>query len=381
MALMLEELDDGLMKEAAFRTSKRIEEINRTIHLISSGRGIEAESQSRLDEFSSRQKSLLLNDEIDFSYHKEQVAPKILINNVDASQDKSTKKIGIGLERKIGPDNDILSIEFLEAGLLASKSVGRINGYGTSFGTGFIVGHQVLMTNHHVLSDPKTAENFTFELNVEESKLGKSHKIYEYQLNPERFFLTNKKLDFTLVAIIDDPIKELDNFGWHALLRVQGKIRKGDTVNIIQHPEGNNKKIVVHNSYFLHLENDTDLDQFCWYSGDTEEGSSGAPVFNNRWEIVALHHKAVPKTNRKGEIVDKNGHAMSEKRVKDKPEDIAWIANEGIRASRLVKAIEDATISNPTQEKIRNNLIELWNEPGAHMRGLRVAENDTLKMI
>lgn len=72
------------------------------------------------------------------------------------------------------------------------------------------------------------------------------------------------------------------NFGWHVLLAIQGKIRVGDPVNIIQHPHGEEKAVVVHNSHFLHLENGTNSEQFCWYSGDTEKGSSGAPVFNNR---------------------------------------------------------------------------------------------------
>jgi V8-like Glu-specific endopeptidase len=28
------------------------------------------------------------------------------------------------------------------------------------------------------------------------------------------------------------------------------------------------------------------------YEVDTEPGSSGSPVFNNRWELVALHSRA-----------------------------------------------------------------------------------------
>ncbi len=184
-------------------------------------------------------------------------------------------------------------------------------------------------------------------------------------------------MDFTLVAVRDDGNNPpLDKFGWHVLLNVQGKIRIGDPVNIIQHPNGNNKAIVVHNSNLLHLENGTDIDKYCYYSGDTEEGSSGSPVFNNRWEIVALHHKAVPKTDRNGNIVDKNGRAMSEKRYKDNPEEISYEANEGIRVSRLVQAIKDSAITNSSQKIIRDNLIKLWSEPAAHKRGLKAAETE-----
>ena len=30
------------------------------------------------------------------------------------------------------------------------------------------------------------------------------------------------------------------------------------------------------------------------YSTDTEAGSSGSPVFNDQWEVVALHHSVKP---------------------------------------------------------------------------------------
>jgi len=321
-----------------------------------------AESKSRLREFARRQE-ILLDEEAKFSAIKNQINPD------DGAE--------LGLERKIGKTDDKLSVEFFEAGLLAAKSVGRFNIiFGSSFGTGFHIGHQVVITNHHVFSDPSLAGSSEFELNVEENKLGKAKKILSYSLDPGRFFLTNKKLDFTLIAV-SDPIGNnppIDNFGWHVLLNVQGKIRVGDPVNIIQHPDGKEKAIVVHNSHFLHLENDTNSEQYCWYSGDTEEGSSGAPVFNNRWEVVALHHKAVPKTNRNGDIVDRNGRAMSKTRMEENPEEIAWVANEGIRASRLVQAIKGASISDPAQSKIRDELITLWSAPAAHKRGRKAAE-------
>lgn len=358
MPFNIRDFGDKILSEAALRVSKRLKKIDRTQRLIATGRGILAESKSRLREFSRRQEMLLDEEEK---------------SGVPKDQDISGDRAELGLERKIGKTDDKLSVEFFEAGLLAAKSVGRFNVlFGDSFGTGFHVGHQVAITNHHVFNDPSQADACEFELNVEENKLGKAKRILSYSLDPGRFFITNKELDFTLIAV-SDPIGNnppINNFGWHVLLNIQGKIRIGDPVNIIQHPSGKEKAVVVHNSHFLHLENGTNSEQFCWYSGDTAEGSSGAPVFNNRWEVVALHHKAVPKTNRNGEIVDRNGRVMSKTRLEENPEDIAWAANEGIRASRLVRAIKDASISDPTQKKIRDELITLWNAPAAHKRGL-----------
>ena len=356
MPLNIKDLNDKILSKAASRVSKRIDKINRTWRFIANGRGVFAESKSRLREFDHREKAEIAESK----------------SRVIVDRDEE-----LGIERKIGNTNDILSVEFFEAGILAAKSVGRFNiFYGDSFGTGFHVGHQVIMTNHHVLSDPTLAESCEFELNVEENKFGKPKRTFTYSLDPDRFFLTNKELDFTLIAV-SDPLGDnppIDHFGWHVLLNVQGKIRVGGAVNIIQHPDGSNKAIVVHNSYFLHLENHTTSEQFCWYSGDTKEGSSGAPVFNSRWEIVALHHKAIPKTNSNGDIVDRRGYAMSHTRWKQNPEDIAWIANEGIRASRLVQAIEKVSINDAKQSKIRDDLIALWQAPAAHRRAQKAAE-------
>ncbi len=377
MPVTLRQLGDVALQKATDRALDRLSEINRTKRYISQGRGIMAESESRIAQFNSRNASIINTHVILPPVHPiKDDAPRDTEKTVPRKTNKSREKGEFGLERKLGAINDILSIEFLEVGLLAAKSVGRLTVYGIPYGTGFLVGNQILITNHHVIGTIEDAKNSILELNVEENKYGEPQRSYEYLLNPDRFFLTNKKLDFTLVAVSDSTGSKasLNEFGWHVLLKVQGKVRKGDPVNILHHPDGSNKKIVVHNSHFLHLENKTKYDQYCWYSGDTEEGSSGAPLFNNRWEVLALHHKAVPKTNKNGEIVDKKGRAMSEKRAIENPEDIAWVANEGVRISRIVEAIEKKEFEVNAYKKIRDQLLRLWNSPMAHKKGIEAAE-------
>lgn len=364
MPALIDNLDDLLLKEAAQRASNRQQQITKNLSLIKKGRGHEAESKERLDKYEQRQKSLAAEGEL---------LAKALIENANASptiaEEGKLDTQEFGLERLVGTSNDLLSIEFLEAGLLAARSVGRIIGFGTEFGTGFHVGHGILLTNHHIFHEPASAAEFTFELNVEANKYPPAKEEFGFDFNPDRFFLTDKKLDFTLVAL--DGHEPIERFGWHVLIKDEGKIRIGDPVNIIQHAGGGNKQIVVHNSYFVDLENGSDVDPFCWYSGDTFKGSSGSPVFNNRWEVIALHHKAVPKTNKNGEIVDVNGHRMSEKRLKEKPEEVAWYANEGVRTSRLVKFIEEATFDKVEHTEIRDSLLALWSGRRAHERGLK----------
>ena len=337
-----------------------MKKIERTQQLILRGQGTLAETKARLEKFAHRQIEIIKTE------------PDDVLLQPNSPPDISE----IGLEALIGKSDEKLPVEFLEIGSLAARSVGRVQG--TDFGTCFHVGHQIILTNNHVYpnSDEAIASITEIEFFAESNKFGPHQPPLIYFPDPKRFFLTNKELDFTLMAVSDHLGENppLEDLGWHVLIKVQGKIRVGDPVNIIQHPQGGEKAIVVHNSHFLHLENDTQDDDFCWYSGDTDQGSSGAPVFNNRWEVVALHHKAVPKTNRNGDIIDRNGHVMSKQRLEESPEDIAWAANEGVRTSKIIKAVQDVSFENSAQQKIRDDLLALWSEPAAHRKGLKAAE-------
>lgn len=56
-------------------------------------------------------------------------------------------------------------------------------------------------------------------------------------------------------------------------------------MNIIQHPGGGPKQIgLYHNTVVFAGEGRVQ------YLTDTLPGSSGAPVFNDTWQVVALHH-------------------------------------------------------------------------------------------
>jgi hypothetical protein len=119
---------------------------------------------------------------------------------------------------------------------------------------------------------------------------------------------------------------------------------------------------VIRNNQLIDLfDNKADI-PFCQYLADTEQGSSGSPVFNDQWEIVALHHQAIPQTNAKGELVDTAGKVIREG---DDPSRIVWIANEGIRTSRLVSHIVENPPANPAMLPIHAALLACWRENAA----------------
>ena len=267
-------------------------------------------------------------------------------------------------ERMLGPENDIRSIEFFERGLLAARSVGRIDRLGTPLGTGFIIGPKLVMTNNHVLGTEEDAELANLVMDAEDNTIGMPKAAETYALIPERFFITDKDLDFTIVGI-DSPSEagvDIDVFGFIPLDGREGKALIGQHTNIVQHPGGSNKKVVFRNSRLIYLDNSEKPDIYLFYEADTQKGSSGSPVFNDRWELIGLHHSSVPKTNDSGEVLDKRDNVISEQVAKANPQRIAWAANEGVRVSRIVKAVKAAKLKG-NKRNLRDAMVKLWDGP------------------
>jgi V8-like Glu-specific endopeptidase len=59
----------------------------------------------------------------------------------------------------------------------------------------------------------------------------------------------------------------------------------GEHVVIIQHPGGGAKQIALTANQVVNL-----FEHRLQYTTDTLPGSSGSPVFNDAWKVVALHH-------------------------------------------------------------------------------------------
>lgn len=279
----------------------------------------------------------------------------------------------LGQERMLGGQSDFLSIEFFEAGLIAARPVGRVR-TPMSFGTGFLVGDNILLTNNHVLRTADIAEGSVLEMGAEENRFGPPQPIRSFAFDPDRFFVTHKDLDFTFVAVEpqSDVGSPLSEYGHHPMIVGEGKIRVGDSVNLIQHPAGRPKVVVVHDSKLIFLDNEIKTDEFCWYTSDTDEGSSGAPVFNDHWEVIALHHASVPKTNVNGQLIDRQGKVLSVERARENPHEIVWVANEGVRTSRLVKGFSKMSLTGEAK-KIRDGLLKSWKSPIPPARAIESA--------
>ena len=73
------------------------------------------------------------------------------------------------------------------------------------------------------------------------------------------------------------------------------------------------------------------------YTTDTEPGSSGAPVLNDQWQVVALHHRAIPSPATRFAA---DGQPLDDG-------DVEWLANEGVRVSAIYHCLEEHRFSDP----------------------------------
>ncbi|MCP9784419.1 trypsin-like peptidase domain-containing protein [Cyanobium sp. WKJ7-Wakatipu] len=197
-----------------------------------------------------------------------------------------------------------------------------------------------------MLADAEQARQSKVEFNFQEEASGELQATQCFALAPQEFFLTDRELDYSLVAVVDNG--DLDAYGWLPLIEDSGKLLVGEKVNIIQHPNGEPKQLAIRNNQVV-----DELELFLHYRTDTDPGSSGSPVFNDQWEVVALHHSGVPKRNEQGQVVTSDGRLWQEWMGEQR---IAWEANEGVRVSRLVRHIRNQPLP-AAAEAMRQKLL------------------------
>jgi len=255
-----------------------------------------------------------------------------------------------------GLNKDYLPVAFLEKGYLMQKPIARIVLPDGKFGTGFLISPSLLITNNHVINDKSLALDSKFEFNYQKDINNNTQAIDTYYATPD-FFYTNDEteLDFTIIKLSNYPGKKwgyisLNSRSIYKDFQPESHVGKVDAspLQIIQHPESRYKEVVLHECVFTKIikeESKSDYTNFTLsylsslnnpkyfrYTCDTNLGSSGSPVFDRFWNIMALHHgngdKKYDRENHRWIFSDNEGVSISsivyniKENLKNKYEDI-----------------------------------------------------------
>lgn len=179
--------------------------------------------------------------------------------------------------------------------IIAADGVDYHGDVGEWSGTGFIVGRNLLLTNHHVLHSPEIAAkariDFNYEIPPDSLLAGDGRRpqgVQSFALDPARLFLTSPTdggLDFTFVWI-DEAASATR--GMIPMQRDCFTVSQRELAFVIHHPDGEPKQVSLDDTDVLAIEANV-----IHYSSDTMAGSSGAPVFDRRGRLIALHHASM----------------------------------------------------------------------------------------
>jgi endonuclease G len=226
-----------------------------------------------------------------------------------------------GAESVVGDTQDFQGATFLPDGARLRRAVAYVevnDARGSTAGSGFLVSPRLFLTNFHVIRDVAAARSAQITFDREMTRGGSPGASTMYLLSPDDFALFSEidQFDYALLAVgqRSSGTADLTALAYCPLLNTPDRHVLGMNVNIIQHPLGLPKMIAIRNNILTARTERTLL-----YETDTDHGSSGSPVFNDSWDVVALHHWGEPFR----EPRDENGQPF--------PINV----NEGIRISAL----------------------------------------------
>jgi len=157
--------------------------------------------------------------------------------------------------------------------LAARSAVGRIESpQGTAIGTGVLIGKNLLLTCDHIFSKSQAKEAWV-RFNYTSGSYSLDSDVFELDLDTATRY---NQLDYALVRVKGEPKQRTANL-------VNAILDSNQEIRLIHHPQG--QYVVISGLGQIVQVGDDYID----HNVSTDEGSSGAPIFNLDWQLVAIH--------------------------------------------------------------------------------------------
>lgn len=181
-------------------------------------------------------------------------------------------------------DDQELLIQLIEQGqenfkaIAARNTVCRIESpLGTGIGTGVLVRHGLLLTCEHVFRKTNVRQAWV-RFGCKDKYSCQSKPAFELDL---KFVSHRSQSDYALLRI--KPIPNSKPLQPIRIQPVDIPLNSGQAVRLIHHPLGQ-PAIISDVGQILQVGAD-----YIDHNLPTAEGSSGAPIFNSNWDLIALH--------------------------------------------------------------------------------------------
>jgi hypothetical protein len=207
-------------------------------------------------------------------------------------------RLNAGFQARFG-DERAVPFRWYRQGLERCFSVCRIeNAYDQGKGTGFVVrggdfkpalGDRLcILTNEHVVSNDNPTALRPGQASARFHALDGAPAVL---IDDVVWRSPQDDCDAALLSVVDDQLPEVPCYPYVA--RELQKKDPPEKIFVIGHPNGDALSISLYDNILLDYD-----DRYVHYRSPTEPGSSGSPVFNDAWELVALHHWGSKETPR-----------------------------------------------------------------------------------
>ncbi|MEO1743837.1 MAG: effector-associated domain EAD1-containing protein [Cyanobacteria bacterium J06629_9] len=208
-----------------------------------------------------------------------------------------------------------LSAHFLKKATEQFNAVCRIEHLDKgAIGTGFLIAKNLLLTNYHVIA-PRSGDDPKALLDQLRLKFGYLTKIEpslaaNASSNATQNTISQTQVSFQLAPNALLAFSPVTGGLDYALLRVEESISSAPNItpvtwdverlpdremgiHLLQHPDGQPMQVTLGENGITGV---YERDGLIQYISNTSVGSSGSPCFNDRWEVIALHHAQVAAT-------------------------------------------------------------------------------------